>query len=136
MNRGERRAGLNRGEPLRRPRAAWRPAELALLLDEAVQHHQASRVERAEALYRRLAVNPNHAQSLHLLGLAAHQDGRHEAAAELIRWAIAINGAVPEFHDDLGSVFQLLGRYDKAASRTASRAIATRRSRSTAAPWR
>jgi len=100
------------------------PPELALLLDEAVQCHEAGRLPQAEALYRRvLAANPNHAHALHLLGLAAHQSGRTEAAAELIGRAIAINGAVADFHNNLGGVLQLLGRFDRAA-RAYRRAVA------------
>ncbi|HEX3535756.1 MAG TPA: tetratricopeptide repeat protein [Stellaceae bacterium] len=125
MNRKERRAALKQGRAVApSPGSLGDPPELALLLEEAVQHHQSGRLDGAEALYRRvLAVNPNHAQTLHLLGLAAHQGGRHDAAAELIGRAIAINGAIPDFHNNLGSVFQLLGRYDKAI-RAYRRAVA------------
>lgn len=125
MNRRERRAALKQGQAIA-PSAVGPgdPPELALLLEEAVQHHQAGRLQHAEALYRQvLAVNPNHAHGLHLFGMAAHQGGHLEAAAELIGRAIAINGSVPDFHNNLGGVFQLLGRFDKAV-RSYQRAVA------------
>jgi Flp pilus assembly protein TadD len=38
--------------------------------------HQAGRLNEAEGLYRQiLAVDPNHADGLHLLGVMAHQRG-------------------------------------------------------------
>ena len=59
--------------------------------DLAVQHHQAGRFAQAEALYRQiLAHQPNHADGLHLLGVIAAQNGRHDAAVDLFRKAIAI----------------------------------------------
>ena len=45
----------------------------------AIQHHQAGRLQAAEQIYRQiLAVEPNHADAIHLLGVIAHQAGKHE----------------------------------------------------------
>lgn len=125
MNRRERRAALKQGRPVAAgAMAPADPPELAMLLDEAMHHHQAGRLGEAEALYRRaLAASPNHAHALHLLGTAAWQAGRNEEAAELIGRAIAINGAVPDFHNNLGGVWMLLGRFDRAV-RCYQRAVA------------
>ena len=63
-------------------------AELSLnqAYDLAMLHHQAGRLVEAEQIYRQiLAVQPNHADSLHYLGVIAHQAGRHDIAADLIR---------------------------------------------------
>jgi tetratricopeptide (TPR) repeat protein len=55
-------------------------------LAEAIQRHQAGQYQAAEEIYRRiLQVEPNHAQTIHLLGLMAHQVGRHELAVDLIQ---------------------------------------------------
>ncbi len=55
----------------------------------------AGRLNDAERLYRQvLAVNPRHADSLHLLGMIAYQTGQHQIAADKIRKAITINGGV------------------------------------------
>ena len=44
------------------------------LFATAVQHHRAGRLHDAEALYRRiLATDSNHPDSLHMLGVLAHQ---------------------------------------------------------------
>jgi Flp pilus assembly protein TadD len=59
------------------------------LLAEAVRHHGAGDLTRADALYRRvLAVDPEHPDALHLHGVVAHQRGRHQAAVEHIRRAV------------------------------------------------
>ena len=52
----------------------------------AIQHHQGGRLQAAEQIYRQiLAVEPNHADAIHLLGVIASQTGKHEAAIEYIR---------------------------------------------------
>jgi len=54
--------------------------------DLAMRHHQAGRSREAEQLYRQiLAREPKHAGALHYLGVIAHQAGRHDIAADLIR---------------------------------------------------
>jgi prepilin-type N-terminal cleavage/methylation domain-containing protein len=61
-------------------------------LDRALGLHRAGRLDEAEVLYRQiLAREPEHAESLHLLGVIAHQGGHHEAAVDLIGRAIARN---------------------------------------------
>ena len=53
----------------------------AELFETAVQHHQAGRLETAEQIYRQiLAVEPDRADAVHLLGVLAHQSGKHEMA--------------------------------------------------------
>ena len=81
----------------------------------AVQHHQAGRLAEAEAAYRQiLAVQPQHADSLHWLGVLAHQAGRNQVAAELIQKAIAMVPTAPAFHSNLGVALAELGRLDEA----------------------
>ena len=58
-----------------------------------MQCHQAGQLVEAEACYRQvLAIDPNHFDSLHLLGVVAHQSGRSDLAASLINKAIASSG--------------------------------------------
>lgn len=84
-------------------------------LQMAIAAHQAGRLPQAETIYRQiLAVSPDHADSLHLLGLIAHQTGRSEAALELIRRAIAINPTFEAYHNNLGGVLVDMERYDEA----------------------
>jgi predicted O-linked N-acetylglucosamine transferase (SPINDLY family) len=87
----------------------------AEMLDRALQHHRAGRVQEAEALYRQiLQAQPRHPNALHLLGLIAHQVGQHGAAVDLISQAIAVNPAAAEFHNDLGEACRALGRLEDA----------------------
>ena len=77
--------------------------------------HQSGRLAEAEAAYRQvLEAEPRHADSLHLLGVAATQRGRHEEAVELIGRAIAENGAMAPFHSNLGTSLRSLGRFAEA----------------------
>ena len=83
----------------------------------AVQHHQAGRLADAEALYRQiLAVQPNHADALHLLGLVAHQVGRDDIAADLIRQSIVFGPNNPVAHFNLSAACRALERFDEAMS--------------------
>src|SRR5437870_1988735 len=93
------------------------PSEADQLFATAAGHHQAGRLAEAEAVYRRvLADTPNHIMSLRFLGLLAHQVGRHDAAAELLGNAIAVNGGDADSHYNLGAVLQVLGRLAEAAT--------------------
>jgi protein O-GlcNAc transferase len=81
----------------------------------ALRHHQAGHLSEAERLYRQvLLADSNHADALHFLGVLAHQAGRNEAAVDMIGKAIARNGRVPAFHNNLGNAFKALGRLEEA----------------------
>jgi predicted O-linked N-acetylglucosamine transferase (SPINDLY family) len=83
----------------------------------AIRHHQAGRLQAAEQIYRLiLQAEPNHADALHLLGVAAHQVGKHEAAVEYIRRAIGLKGTEAEFHNNLGGAYCQLRRIPEAAA--------------------
>jgi predicted O-linked N-acetylglucosamine transferase (SPINDLY family) len=77
--------------------------------------HQAGRLSEAEGLYRQiLAVDPDHVDGLHLLGVIATQGGRNDLAVELIGKAIVRNDRVAEFHCNIGSALGELGRAGEA----------------------
>ena len=87
------------------------------MLGDALQHHQAGRAAEAERIYRQiLAIDPRHADSLHLLGMIAFQGGRHDIAARMIREAIAINKRAARYHSNLGTVLQAQGKLDEAVA--------------------
>src|SRR5579864_797138 len=68
------------------------------LFNAAVAHHQTGALIEAERQYRHLlTLAPNHADSLHNLGLIAFQRGDAAAAVELFDKAIRINGKA-EYH--------------------------------------
>ena len=65
-------------------------AQLTQYFYTARRHHRAGRLQQAEVLYRRiLQVAPRHPQTLHLLGVLAHQTGHPRQAVELIQQASA-----------------------------------------------
>ncbi len=97
--------------------------QIAQQLQSAVDHYNAGRIKEAEALYRQiLAVEPGHADALHLLGVVEFRNGRPDEAIRLIGQALAINPAVPDFWNNVAAVLLTLGRYDHAA-KSAKQAI-------------
>ena len=120
MSRKLRRAaGKLKKTPTRQPtvQSAARVSSAAELLATGRTLHQAGRLAEAEALYRRvLADQPNHADTLNLLGALAHQTGRHELAIEVISQAIQTNGENPDYFFNLGGVFHGHGRLDQAVA--------------------
>jgi len=83
----------------------------------ALQHHQAGRLAEAEALYRQiLAAHPDHADTVHHLGIIAHQQRRHDIALELIRRATVLAPDSPSIHFNLGEVCRLTNRQDEASA--------------------
>jgi tetratricopeptide (TPR) repeat protein len=90
-------------------------ATISQALAIAVQHHQAGRLQMAEQIYRQiLAVEPDHADAWHLLGLIAHQAGRYELAIEYMGRAIGLKDTEAAFHSNLGESHRLLGRLPEA----------------------
>jgi tetratricopeptide (TPR) repeat protein len=86
-------------------------ATIAEALAAALRQHQAGQLAEAEALYRQiLAVDPRHADALHLLGVIAHQVAKHELAVELIGQALALNGTAAQYHNHLGDALRALKR--------------------------
>jgi predicted O-linked N-acetylglucosamine transferase (SPINDLY family) len=80
-------------------------------LEQAIALHQAGRLAEAEQAYCRvLQSDPRSSDALHLLGLLAHQVGRHDVAAERIRQAIAVQGNQPNYYNNLGEVYRTSGR--------------------------
>ncbi|WP_337442751.1 O-linked N-acetylglucosamine transferase, SPINDLY family protein [Chthoniobacter flavus] len=81
----------------------------------ALQHHQSGRLADAEAIYRQiLAVEPRHADALHLLGVIAHQVGQHEGAIELIGEAVQLNPNDAAALCNLGEAYRVSGRLEEA----------------------
>jgi protein O-GlcNAc transferase len=61
-----------------------------------------------------LAVYPDHADCLHLLGTVALQSGRLDLAVAIITRAITANGAIAQYHCTLGNAFGARGQLDEA----------------------
>ncbi len=77
----------------------------------ALAHHEAGRIDAARALYRDiLALDPDHVESLHLLGLIAAQTGEAEAGASMIMQAIRLFPGSAPHHNSLAVAYRALGR--------------------------
>src|SRR5579871_420493 len=82
---------------------------------QAVQLHRAGNLAEAERLYRQiLAQDPRHHETLHMLGVLAHQAGQNVAGEELIRQAIALKPAIAGYHGNLGTVLSAQGKGEEA----------------------
>src|SRR5271157_3127927 len=92
-------------------------ATISEALAIAIQHHQGGRLQAAEQIYRRiLHAEPNQADAIHLLGLIAHEVGKHGIALEYIGRAIVLKGNEAAFHSNLGGVYVALRRIPEAVA--------------------
>src|SRR5271168_2890469 len=95
---------------------ARRAAGLMRTVRAGFAHHQAGRLDRAEALYRKALIKaPDHADALHLLGVVAYQCGRIGPAIQLIERALPALPALPDAHLNYGNALQAAGRLVEAA---------------------
>jgi predicted TPR repeat methyltransferase len=89
--------------------------DLAAKFDFALQHHRAGRVPKARQLYRKiLKAVPDHADTLHMLGLLENQSGHAEKAVELLNRAAEAGAASAELYTNLGSALQASGKFAEA----------------------
>src|SRR5215472_16719697 len=119
MNRRERRIAARGGSQMSvrpAPLPSVRPTErIVHLLHSALHQHRSGQLSDAELRYREiLAIDPNHVESLHLLGVIAHQTGRNEVAVDLIGKAIALNDRIPAFHNNIGLALGEINRAEDA----------------------
>lgn len=81
----------------------------------ALQHHRAGHLAEAEALYRQiLAVQPDHLDTWHNLGLALSQRAQWDEAVAALRRAIELKPDFTSAHFNLGNAFKDQGRADEA----------------------
>jgi protein O-GlcNAc transferase len=77
----------------------------------ALAHHEAGRLDLAQALYRDiLAADPEHAESLHLLGLITAQKGNAAVGVAMIQKAISLAPGHAPHHNSLAAALRLLDR--------------------------
>ncbi|HUB26195.1 MAG TPA: tetratricopeptide repeat protein [Tepidisphaeraceae bacterium] len=86
-------------------------------MQDAVSNHRAGRLAEADRLYRRvLALEPNNADALHLLGVVAYQSGHTRIAVDLISRAIGINPASATYHANLAQALVGAAEPDRAVA--------------------
>jgi len=82
--------------------------------EQALALHRSGDLAGAEALYRAiLARDPAHADALHLLGVALHQQGRNQEALGLIDQALARRSSAAA-HSNRAAVLFAMGRLEDA----------------------
>jgi tetratricopeptide (TPR) repeat protein len=80
-------------------------------------HHQAGRLRRAEALYRKvLQEDPDDANALHLLGVIAYQCGEVGMALRFIARALPALPELPDVHLNYGNALREAGRLAEAVA--------------------
>lgn len=90
-------------------------ADIPEALRCGMEHHRAGRLAEAEQMYRQvLATHPRHAGAVHLLGLVAFQNGKHDAAVDYLKQAIEIDALQAPFSADLGEIYRTLGKIPEA----------------------
>src|ERR1700749_1729912 len=110
MNRKQRRAAEAAGK-----RAGASDPRVAGLFAAGLAHHQAGRLAQAETFYREaLALQPDHADALHLLGVIASEAGHPDIAVDLIDRAIACDRFNPTYHSNRGLALASLQRHAEA----------------------
>lgn len=86
-----------------------------ILFSTALAKHQQGQVVEAQSLYKKiLELQPDHFDSMHLLGVSHIQGGELELGAELIGQALIINPESSFAHNNLGKALKDLNRLDEA----------------------
>jgi tetratricopeptide (TPR) repeat protein len=92
-----------------------RSLDILRTFEKAVHYHQTGQLMDAEEAYKRtLNMQPNHSESLHLLGTIAYQTGNYENAATWISSAIQSNPENIRYYTSLGDVLKLQGQPNQA----------------------
>ncbi|HYX16794.1 MAG TPA: tetratricopeptide repeat protein [Nostoc sp.] len=85
------------------------------LLGIAIDYHRHGYLLNAEQAYRQvLECSPNHANTLHLLGVVSYRIGKLEAGINLINRAIKLIPLSSIFHNNLGNALQISGKLEEA----------------------
>jgi tetratricopeptide (TPR) repeat protein len=92
-----------------------KPSDVTALVADAVAVHQAGRLADAEWAYNQiLAVDPEHCDCLHLLGVILRQRGKHSQALALIDLSLVKNPNNAFAWNNRGTVLNDLKRLDEA----------------------
>ncbi len=91
---------------------------LQQLLDQALQLHQAGRLDDAKPIYETvLQAVPDQFHALHFLGVVHHQQGEHQHAEQLILQALASKPGDADALCNLGAVYNAMQKSAEAAKR-------------------
>ena len=102
-------------DPSENSSPATPPSDVPEMMQAAVGHHSAGRIQEAESIYRQvLERNPDVPDAVHLLGVVCHQTGNHEEAVQYISKAISLNDSQAVYHSNLGAALLAMGKKDEA----------------------
>ena len=88
---------------------------LAALLSEALRLHRTGATQAARNLYEQiLALDPHHADALHLLGCLHGAEGRHDEAISLLRRAVEREPGAAPYRYNLANLLAERGAADEA----------------------
>jgi tetratricopeptide (TPR) repeat protein len=88
--------------------------EISEAFAAAVKYHQAGQLDDAQKAYQRiLAINPDHHETLHLLGTIFHQTGDNHTATNLISAAIRHNPQNASYYISLGDTLKARGQQNQ-----------------------
>jgi tetratricopeptide (TPR) repeat protein len=108
---------MARVAPEEQKREARRRAGRLRTVRAGFAHHQAGRLQRAEALYRKaLQKDPDDANALHLLGVVAYECGEVGTALQLIERALPVLPEVPDVHLNYGNALRETGKLAEAVA--------------------
>lgn len=95
--------------------APRRSAAVRAELERALGHHRSGRIRDAKRIYEKiLRLYPGHPDALHLLGVAALDEGDCKAAARLISQAVTRAPGNAAARSNLGNAYRAMARYDEA----------------------
>ena len=85
------------------------------LLKQAIAYHQQGQLDQAHSIYQQiLRVDPEQPDTLHLLGVIAHQRGDHTRAIDHIKRALIYKTTDATIFSNLGEVYRALKEYENA----------------------
>lgn len=91
------------------------PSPIQSAIQLAMQHHQAGRLEQADAIYRQiLSVQPNHVDAMRFLGLIALQRGQSDSAVEWLKRAVDGAPGLLEARCELVAALVSAGQWEQA----------------------
>ncbi len=85
----------------------------------ALDRHRVGDLKTAAEFYRDILRDvseqaPEHVEALHMLGVAATQNGAPDEATQLIGRAIALDASKPKYHYHLGEALRVRGKFEPA----------------------
>ena len=87
----------------------------SLTIQAGIEHHEAGRLELAEAIYRQLLASaPDEFDVLHRLGAVCYEQGKPAEALPFMQRAVGLQPDAHAAHGNLGAAYLALGQLDAA----------------------